>query len=704
MAYPSPSEFRDWGSTASTGLLRSPKGFYSACGCGEYAPVEEPEFESCKSHWSELRSSDVEEDIAEANRKAFRQFRKKWPNGFFQELQWNLESREKIAEGAQGEIYITQGSVWKVFKLEDASLFLEEQLPLGLYQNYSGVGLKNHYCWVHGARLFRDGRIAFKMWRYWGDLRKLIDLRIHDYFEKLISDLKLHSLIDLKGHLIRSAVLPPFSCSVGYRLMWEIALGMQNLRERNIPHRDLKASNVLIMPSTQTLNHCPRHSEEFSCVVADYECCVGVLGTRFWRAPEILQALKERSICSKPLLFTESSDVYSYAMTCYEILTGKIPFEDLQANDYEAIYSGKVKLQWPEHTAPQIKALLQRCTHLQPSMRPTFKEICVTLNSLLDNLDRKSRLQLLGKVEYTDKTSTSDVSKILWSLGVAACVKELEPMIRKVDCDNDGFIHCGQLIDLITLFKRTLNDEEWSFRVQLAKNGKYFARTSIADVPMVLWSFGVAACHDELNAIVCKVDSHNDGFEHHGALLHLVTLFKRTLDGEEWSFRVQLAKEVEYFEKTSNGDVPQVLWSFGVAACDDDLEAMLSEVDCDKDGFITCKELIDLVMLFKRTLNGEEWSFRVQLAKGVEYFERMSTGDVPKVLWSSGVAARHKQLVSMLKKVDRDKDGFMTCKELIELIMRFKKWQRGFGGHLEGIWRAFRGPVEDFADICGEFC
>jgi serine/threonine protein kinase len=66
--------------------------------------------------------------------------------------------------------------------------------------------------------------------------------------------------------------------------------------------------------------------------VADCECSVGVVGTRFWRAPEILLGIKNRDI--QPYLFTKEPDVYSYAMTCYEISTGRIPFEELRTTEY----------------------------------------------------------------------------------------------------------------------------------------------------------------------------------------------------------------------------------------------------------------------------------------------------------------------------------------------------------------------------------
>lgn len=106
------------------------------------------------------------------------------------------------------------------------------------------------------------------------------------------------------------------------------------------------------------------------------------VGTRFCRAPEILRALKDIHnnpdlFCKRALkdiynpdLFSERADVYSYAMTCYEVLTGRIPFEDVGSTDYEPVCSGKVKLKCPLAIDPQVKALLER---------PTFSAISETL-------------------------------------------------------------------------------------------------------------------------------------------------------------------------------------------------------------------------------------------------------------------------------------------------------------------------------------
>ena len=74
-------------------------------------------------------------------------------------------------------------------------------------------------------------------------------------------------------------------------------------------------------------------------VVADFETSMEVLGTGFWRALEKLLDIRDRKF--QPNRWTKKADVYSYAMTCYEVITGHVPFENLRPNDYNVVIEGK---------------------------------------------------------------------------------------------------------------------------------------------------------------------------------------------------------------------------------------------------------------------------------------------------------------------------------------------------------------------------
>jgi serine/threonine protein kinase len=163
---------------------------------------------------------------------------------------------------------------------------------------------------------------------------KLESISLHDLQHQLPQGLMQSNGVDVGLH----------SC-----IMWQSAQGMHELQLKHIPHRDLKAANVLILPfpnrqGREWSMHCPIHSNEFTCHVVAVDLSVRVVGTRFSRAPEMLYALQDirnslelfseralKDMHNNPELFSERADVYSYnyAMTCYKALTGRIPFEDL---------------------------------------------------------------------------------------------------------------------------------------------------------------------------------------------------------------------------------------------------------------------------------------------------------------------------------------------------------------------------------------
>jgi serine/threonine protein kinase len=134
---------------------------------------------------------------------------------------------------------------------------LEKLWPLGMLQNEEMKKHGLHYllntCPIMGAYLLNDGRFAFRMQQCWGDLRKLIDLKMQ----------KNHN----QG--------PPFTSARTARIMLQIAFGMYGLHEHDIVHRDLKAANVLLNTELAKGMEDPN---AFICQVADFECSVGLWG------------------------------------------------------------------------------------------------------------------------------------------------------------------------------------------------------------------------------------------------------------------------------------------------------------------------------------------------------------------------------------------------------------------------------------------
>ena len=390
----------------------------AGCATAFYSAVEE-QIERSKSHWSTLvDKSECMEGEGEAevdNVEVFKalQWHPTWGT-FFQTFGYELNGGryrrvgelvmgEKFAEGGQAELYevhvkwqkprhneedVRKGReyVLKVFKKGTFLRDLQLQLPKGLlwfiaeertnWKSPTPKLLPRYYCKVHRGILLKHGRFAFLMGKEHFDLRNLIERSMNSK---------------------RGKDCGPFSKEEAEAMMYNVALGVDWLHGHDIVHRDLKASNVLVQESE---NGWPR----WFCFVADYECSVGVVGTGFFRAPEILQACKERKINQRPEVFSTSADIYSYGMICYEILTGKLPFEDHPlANECalltDLVINQNLRPEVPEYVEDWAHELLDRCWQSNPATRPTIGEI---LNLLLTNSIAVKRLENYLKDRYGD--------------------------------------------------------------------------------------------------------------------------------------------------------------------------------------------------------------------------------------------------------------------------------------------------------------
>ena len=117
--------------------------------------------------------------------------------------------------------------------------------------------------------------------------------------------------------------------------------------------------------------------QHINLIVVDFECSVGLAGTGFWRAPEILHQL-DAGITATNLEVTPMSDVYSYGMTCYEIVTGLMLFEGQPVAVNDVTLRGE-RAALPEDLDQVVKDIIMRYWQSDPLARPDFNSICARL-------------------------------------------------------------------------------------------------------------------------------------------------------------------------------------------------------------------------------------------------------------------------------------------------------------------------------------
>ena len=182
--------------------------------------------------------------------------------------------------------------------------------------------------------------------------------------------------------------LSPFPLPAAIDLMLQIAEGMRYLHSRKMTHRDLKSANILVNPVglseegfvfakladfglAKTKNDFTR----FSHLTLN-------VGTTRWMAPEIFK--KHAELEHLPEAFPMKADVYSFGIVCYEILSGKQPFEgEAQSTLYQKLTApDPLRPQLPTSCPGRLASLIRGCWVGDPRERPAFTDVCRELRYL----------------------------------------------------------------------------------------------------------------------------------------------------------------------------------------------------------------------------------------------------------------------------------------------------------------------------------
>ena len=176
-----------------------------------------------------------------------------------------------------------------------------------------------------------------------------------------------------------------------------VASGMKYLHENGILHCDLNTGNILL-------------TDDLDPVIIDFGIATTVgqakmqeFGTPQWIAPEVLGG--------HPPTF--KSDVYSYGILLWSLLTCEYPFKDENSiKVFIDIAKRHKKIQIPPDTPKALTELIKSCIHFDPDHRPSFDDIYAKLSS--------------GKVEMPD-TNRKQVIQYMESKGLP----QIEPAFKK---------------------------------------------------------------------------------------------------------------------------------------------------------------------------------------------------------------------------------------------------------------------------------
>jgi serine/threonine protein kinase len=186
----------------------------------------------------------------------------------------------------------------------------------------------------------------------------------------------------------------PFTTPETVDIMLQTAEGMLYLHKNKVVHGDLKSQNILVKSRKEI------DVEYVFIKVADfglsktkessstYSTQTPNTGTTRWMAPELMtlgpgELRAKTSDHDRELIYPFKADVYSFGMVCYEILTGRRPFDTISSlKEVKRMVLDGDRPILPDHCPNELQMLIHSCWKEEVTRRPSFAEICKTLRRL----------------------------------------------------------------------------------------------------------------------------------------------------------------------------------------------------------------------------------------------------------------------------------------------------------------------------------
>ncbi|GKY91930.1 hypothetical protein MPSEU_000164600 [Mayamaea pseudoterrestris] len=188
-----------------------------------------------------------------------------------------------------------------------------------------------------------------------------------------------------------------------FHVATSITKGLVYLHHRGVIHRDIKPHNILL--------HGDLASGHYQVKVTDFGVAADLhnlddrspeTGTYRFMSPEVIR--------HEP--YTETSDVYSFGIIMWQLLTREEPFANLGQIEAAAVVAMEfARPIFPTDTPPLVKNLIERCWVEDPANRPSFSEILLELNSLKFDLSEEEQKWLdapLGHSVYKPRMKQSN--------------------------------------------------------------------------------------------------------------------------------------------------------------------------------------------------------------------------------------------------------------------------------------------------------
>jgi len=290
------------------------------------------------------------------------------------------------SRSAHGSAVLSQEPNYNLLRVSKAGLEVEkweihwDELKLG-----TSVGA-GAFAEVFEAT-WRSSKVAVKVLRgvfgaeameaFRKEAQLMVDLRPHKNLVQLLGICtNPHNCIILEylegGALDNYLESNSISIKEKVALIKGICAGLQHLAKERVVHRDIAARNILLDAQKN-----PKVSDFGMSRVLEVASTEGVttqhIGPVRWMAPESIRSRE----------YSEKTDVWSFGITCFEIMAEEAPHEGMDPLDIAIkIRDTGFTPTLPAATPPELARIVTACWTTDPEQRPDFDQLIASLAPL----------------------------------------------------------------------------------------------------------------------------------------------------------------------------------------------------------------------------------------------------------------------------------------------------------------------------------